>query len=159
MKEITVAAGRFDFDLLVEKAIQFAPKVLSMEFMEYAIAYVDKPGDEALNDVKCTKAGNLTKLLNKGKSLFVMFSGTNALEYVTCADGRRRKIKPEGGPHIGDADCAGYLIQHKGGSWIINTAINGGGSCSGPGSVDVELDCGSFDIAMDKYIRKFIKDE
>ena len=154
MKEIIVPIHKFDFKGFAAKSIEFAEQYIDPD---YAVAWVDEPGDipEYVNDYENKDA--LLELLIEGKVLFIMFSDSNIGDSIACADSNEYVIDEDSDFCLGDTDCVGYLLQSKDSVLTINSAINASGACTAPPpSVDIENDCDVFDKPLEDYIKKYI---
>lgn len=182
MQETKIEFENFDFHHFVDSMFDFAPKVLSDP--EYFVQWVKESKDEPNDLENCLDHNVLLKALEDGKCLFFSFSDVNFGEPIRCANGKAYLLLDDDYVNendedendedeyeiivaedyndsdfcFGDVDCLGYLLEKKGDQLIINTAINAGGCCPGPGpSIDIKEDCYIFDQPMKEFIQGFIK--
>jgi hypothetical protein len=164
MKEIRRLLPCFDINAFLARTIEFLKGQLSPGLdPTYGIVWVQSLGDVPVFGLE-SGWDVLSALNEEEKTVFFPFAYADADGTVTCADGntfRRASDKEESEDEtlIGLEDSMGYLVQVKGGTVIINSAIHTGGGCTGPAPrVDLCTVCGVLDGPMEKFIRGFIRE-
>jgi hypothetical protein len=164
MKEIRLPLEKFDLKALLKRTTRFLKDQVSPEVdPTYPIVWIqsleDVPvfGPESGWDV-------LSALADEGKRVFFPFAFTDVDGTLTCADGNTYGPAPDDEDSvdeviIGIEDSVGFLVQVSEGYVTLNSAVHGGGGCTGPApGVDLYPNCGVLEEPMNDFIGVFLKD-
>lgn len=156
MRTMEIEKAKLHFDEFTREILAFLKTQVSEEVHpSFAIVKVDEPGHVPQYGPE-EGHSNFLEELEAGWQVFFPFSSSNVGEPIECADGKARAIDDESDIGLGEVDCVGFLVKIENGSFVINSAIHAGGSCTfPPPSVDIS-DCNVFDVPMEAFLGSFI---
>jgi hypothetical protein len=169
--EMSIPLGKFDFNGLVQKTLDFAEDCLASPYfaIPWTVGQKSEPhygkdeGDETYPDDIPLEADRdyYNEMVCEGKSLFFTFTASNVGEPVECADGKAygNEGEDDGDEElgIGEGDSFGFLLKYQNGLITVSSASSFGGDCMRGPEIEKTEDCGIFERPMEKFINKFIK--
>lgn len=156
MRTITIDQKKFKLEEFIEANIAFIKTFVEPD----GYSFPEVGGNDAAVYHDDFTSRNIKDEINKGRSLYFLFSGYDIDRDVACIDGKRYSVEDDHYNEdvyiLDEPDTVGYVIQKKGNDLVFYAAAETSNFVEYP-QIQKHSNFGVFNKPLENYIRRFIK--